>query len=80
MIILSMSAKQRVFNDLESELIQLNVYEKYIDHLIAINIDLLDLNKEKEDDYKRLIELYIEGKIEKPDQVLETLENDLNLV
>ena len=79
-LILSMAAKQRIFNNLESELIQLNVYEKYIDHLIEINLDLLDLNKEKKAHYKRLIELYIEGQFEDTDQVLETLKNDLNLV
>ncbi|MFW6008995.1 MAG: hypothetical protein ACOCP8_07005 [archaeon] len=80
MLILSMAAKQRIFNDLESELIQLNVYEKYIDHLIEINLDLLELNIEKKDNYKRLIELYIEGEIEDPEQILETLKNDLNPV
>ena len=79
-IILSMAAKQKVFNDLESEMIQLNVYEKYIDYLIEINLDLLNLDKEKKEEYKWLIDMYLEGEIEEPDQVIASLKNDLNIV
>jgi len=78
-IILSMAAKQKVFNDLESEMIQLNVYEKYIDHLIEINLDLLNLDKENKEKYKWLIDMYFEGEIEEPDQVIASLKNDLNI-
>ena len=79
-LILSMVSKQKVFNDLESDLFQANIYETYIEHLIEINLELLNFNIEKEDEYKRLIELYLEGEIEDPDQVIERLKTDLHAV
>ena len=81
MLILSMVSKQKVLNDLESELFQANVYETYINHLIEINIELLNLKKEEKlGEYSRLIELYFEGQIDNPDQVIERLKTDLHAV
>ena len=79
-LILSMVSKQKVFNDLESDLFQANIYETYIEHLIEINLELLNLKKEKKDEYKRLIGLYLEGEIEEPDQVIERLKTNLHAV
>lgn len=81
MLILSMASKQKVFNDLESELFQLNAYTTFIEQLIQINLEVLDLKQEeKQDEYNRLIELYFEGEIDSPEQIIERLTTDLHAV
>ena len=76
-IILSMVTKQKILNDLESKVFQVDIYEKYIDNLMEINLELLNLDtynmEEKKDQYKKLIESYVKGKIKNQNQILDKL-------
>ncbi len=69
-IILSMATKQKVLDDLKSNIFTVNVYSEYIEDLIYL---LLSLNgsPEKKEIYEQNIKKYLEGEIAIPEKVLE---------
>jgi len=79
--ILSMAAKQQLFDNLESELISMKIYTEYIDLLIDINLKLMKLypgeDQFKNKQYEKLIQNYIsnnDNDIE-PDKIIQSLVN-----
>ncbi len=78
-LILSMVTKQKVLNDLKSEVFKINVYEQYINELIDIILLNLNLDQEKyRYRYKELIKLFIKGEINDPEVVIKKLQRECN--
>jgi hypothetical protein len=79
-----MVTKQNILNDIKSELFNIDIYDEYVEYLIEINLELLNMpnNKfeEKKRLYRRLIDMYIKGQINDPDQILKRLKVNLHSV
>lgn len=68
-IILSMAAKQEVLDKLESKVFNVDIYRQYINSLMIANLELMDL-KNSRHKYKNLINKYLNGKIDNPDEII----------
>lgn len=68
-IILSMAAKQEVLDKLESKVFDVDIYRQYINSLMIANLELMDL-KNSRHKYKNLINKYLNGKIDNPDEII----------
>ncbi|MDI3546855.1 MAG: hypothetical protein PWR10_507 [Halanaerobiales bacterium] len=68
-IILSMAAKQEVLDKLESKVFNVDIYRQYINSLMIANLELMDL-KNSRHKYKNLINKYLNGKIDDPDEII----------
>lgn len=68
-IILSMATKQEVLDKLESEVFNVDIYRQYINSLMIANLELMDL-KNSRHKYKNLINKYLNGKIDNPDEII----------
>ena len=69
-----MSAKQQLLDRLQNNFFQANIYTEYINKLIQINLEIMDL-EEKEDNYKELIKAYMNNEIEDPNLIINKLKN-----
>ena len=77
MTILSMAVKQQVLDEMRSEIFECNIYREYIDYLIKVNLMILGLEDYESIKYLSLIDDYINGEIEEPDDVLLLLKREL---
>ena len=77
MTILSMAVKQQVLDEMRSEIFECNIYREYIDYLIKANLMILGLEDYERIKYLSLIDEYINGEIEEPDDVLLLLKREL---
>ena len=74
-IILSMRAKQKLLDGLKSEIFKLEIYGGYIDNLIDILLNLMGFERrEARSEYYKLIEMFLDGDIENPDEVVDMLD------
>lgn len=64
-----MMAKQEVFNDLNSDIFQANIYGQYIESLTDVLLSLNNTSEQKEI-YIKNMKKYLEGKITVPEEVL----------
>ncbi len=72
LIIISMSVKQKVLDNIGQDFIEMNIYEEYIDYLMKVNLNILD-SKSSKDVYKSLIDDYIKGNLRKAEFILKNL-------
>lgn len=68
-----MAAKQKLFDGLGNKMFKINIFRGYIDFLIQINLESLNLEGKK-DKYKKLIQNYLNEEIKDPDIILNKLE------
>ena len=75
LLILNMAAKQQLLDELQSQIFKINIYQEYLNQLIKINLEILNLTN-KEEKYKQLINNYINNEIENPDIILNKLKSN----
>lgn len=74
-LILSMVTKQELLDKLKSDVFNINIYRTYINALIKINLNLMNLEG-KTQTYHNLIDSYLHGNIKDPDEILKLLKNN----
>ncbi len=74
-IILSMVTKQEIFDKLKNEMFNIDIFRTYINALIKINLELMNLEG-KTQTYHKLINDYLRGKIKDPDEIITLLKSN----
>src|SRR5690554_6256148 len=72
-LILSMSAEQKVLDELKSDYFSVDIFSKYIESLMFVNLRLLGLTELIITKYKDLISLYLHGVIKDPNEIIKML-------
>jgi len=68
-----MSAKQIVLDKLKSGFFSVDIYSRFIETLMFVNLRLLGLTEVSISKYRNLINLYLYGAFQDPDEIIEIL-------